>query len=205
MNYETPQLHGTLTYLVLNPLWNVPHSIAIRETYYQALKDPSYLLRNNYKVYVKDSLVNPLSVEWSKVNPEKIPFRFVQGAGRGNALGRIKFMFYNDFDVYLHDTPKRMPFRNASRAVSHGCVRIEEPMAFVKFLLEGHSTWNPTKIQAYLNQTQEGKIVFLERKVPIFIDYVTAWVDEAGRIQLREDVYGKDRVLKEAFAKAMDR
>ncbi len=199
MNYETPLLHGQLSYLVLNPTWNVPSSIAVRETYYAALKDPTYLLRHNYRVYIKDSLVNPALIDWSMYNAEKLPFHFVQEAGRGNALGRIKFMFYNEFDVYLHDTPKRMPFNWAMRAVSHGCIRVEEPYRIVKYLLRGHASWDLGKIQVYLAQTRESRIVFLEKKIPIYLDYVTSWADEEGKIQFRDDVYGKDKILKNAL------
>ena len=108
-------------------------------------------------------------------------------------------MFYNEFDVYLHDTPKRVPFTRGLRAVSHGCVRVENPYHLMKFVLKGHSTWTPAKIQAYLDQTHEGKVVFLEKKIPVYTDYVTAWVDDNGRIQFRDDVYGKDALLKKAM------
>jgi L,D-transpeptidase YcbB len=185
---------------VLNPTWSVPPSIATRETYYQALKNPNYLSRNGYRVYRNDTLVDPNSIDWKKYKAEKLPFRFVQRPGEGNALGKIKFIFDNPFDIYLHDTPKRKPFGYATRTVSHGCIRLEKPMELVRFLFEGHSVWSPESIRDYIANTSTTKNVMLDYKVPIWVDYFTCWVDDDGRIQFRDDVYSKDNKLKKAMA-----
>ena len=191
-NYQTPMVSGKMNYIVLNPTWSVPPSIATRETYYQALKDSTYLQRHGYRVLLNNEDVHSTSIKWKDYKPDKLPFRFVQRPGEGNALGRIKFVFENAFDIYLHDTPKRKPFTFASRTVSHGCIRIEQPMRMLDFLLKDHSSWFPQSVTDYLAASRTTKWITLEKKVPVFVDYITVWVDEQGTIQFRDDVYGKD-------------
>jgi murein L,D-transpeptidase YcbB/YkuD len=200
MNYQTPIVSGEISSLILNPPWNVPSSIATRETYYQALKDSTYLRRHRYRVIRRDSVIHSTSIKWRDHDPDNLPFRFVQDPGEGNALGRIKFMFANPFNIYLHDTPKRKPFTYATRTVSHGCIRVEEPMRLMAFLLKSHGSWSTQSVQDYLNRSRSTKTVILEDKVPVYVDYVTAWVDERHVIQFRDDVYGKDGQLARAFA-----
>ncbi len=200
-NYQTPMVSGLMHYIVLNPTWSVPPSIATRETYYQALKDSTYLRRHGYKVLMNNSEVDPTSIRWRDYKPDKLPFRFVQRPGEGNALGRIKFVFDNDFDIYLHDTPKRRPFTFASRTVSHGCIRIEEPLRMLDFVLTTHKTWPPQAVLNYLDVDRTTKWITLDSKIPVYVDYTTTWVDERGVIQFRDDVYGKDKRI----AAAMDR
>ena len=204
INYQTPIVAGQISYMVLNPTWSVPPSIAVRETYFEAIKDSTWLQRHNYKVLMKDNqtVVPSASIKWKSYNPDKLPFRFIQDAGEGNALGRIKFIFDNPFDIYLHDTPKRAPFKYATRSVSHGCVRIEEPMRMVDFLQRGSDKWDRAKIEAYLQGSKVTKTVYLDRKIPVYVDYNTVWVDNHGVIQYRDDVYGKDAEVKKAFLAA---
>jgi len=111
-------------------------------------------------------------------------------------------MFYNEYSIYLHDTPKRLPFQRANRAVSHGCVRVEEPMKLLDFVLKGHPLWNNKRVFEYLGSTRKSKVVMLQNNVPLYIDYYTVWVDENGEIAFREDVYGKDRALRLAWLQA---
>lgn len=198
-SYQTPMMRGKLSNLVLNPTWSVPPSIASRETYYQALKNPKYLSRNGYRVYRNDSLVDESSIDWTKYNANNLPFRFVQRPGEGNALGKIKFIFDNPFDIYLHDTPKRKPFTYSIRTVSHGCIRLEKPMELVRYLFENHPVWSPESVQDYIRSTNATKTVMIEHKVPIWVDYFTTWVDDEGRIQFRDDFYYKDARLKKAM------
>jgi len=199
-NHETPQMHGSLTHLILNPFWYVPASIGAREIYFSALKDPRYLERKGYRVYMRDSLVDHTDIDWASYNPRNLPFRFAQSPGNTNALGNIKFMFTNDFSIYLHDTPQRMAFRRASRAVSHGCVRIEKPMEFAGYLLDSCETWNVHKVQQTIWSMAKSRTVFLPKTTPLYIDYYTSWVDSAGSVQFRDDVYRKDVLLDRAFS-----
>jgi murein L,D-transpeptidase YcbB/YkuD len=218
-DWETPQICGQVTHLVLNPTWTVPSSIIKEEIYHEVMKDSTYLLRKNFKVYKNGKEVSVESVNMKNYSPNKIPFSFVQDPGAGNALGKIKFMFVNRFGIYLHDTPTRGPFSNSVRAVSHGCIRVEKPFVLAEYLLKGHSKWNidyvkietgfaapdNTKIAEFRLKRNElrrgssyGKTteVKLEQNIPVFVDYFTAWVDEFGIVNFRPDVYGKDKILK---------
>jgi len=203
-NHETPQLHGEFSHFILNPIWHVPGSIASRELYFSALKDSTYLKKKRYKVYYRDSVVDASSIDWTEHNPFSMPFKFKQEPGAGNALGAIKFMFPNDHSIYLHDTPQQWAFRRSVRAVSHGCVRIQQPMHFARYLLEGTPKWDVPLIQRTIWSGARSKPVFLHQRTPLYIDYYTAWVDGDGTLQLRNDIYRKDAVLARAIA-AYDR
>ncbi|MGF1923819.1 MAG: L,D-transpeptidase family protein, partial [Bacteroidia bacterium] len=130
-NHETPQLASVFNSIQVNPIWNIPVSIAQSEIYYQAIKDPYYLSNNNIKVYYKGKLVSdPDTIRWGRYSRAKLPFMFKQGAGAGNALGKFKFIFDNSSSIYLHDTNNKYGFKLKNRAISHGCVRIENPLLF---------------------------------------------------------------------------
>jgi len=218
-DWETPQICGQISHLVLNPTWTVPPSIVKEEIFGESIKDSSYLQRKNFKVFKNGKLVNLADVNLKKYSPNKIPFTFVQDPGLGNALGKIKFMFLNKFGVYLHDTPTRTPFSRSYRAVSHGCVRVEKPFVLAEYLLRNNSKWNldyikietgfavpdKTKVEEYKLIRSElrrnssfGKTteVKLEQHIPVFIDYFTAWVNDEGTVNFRNDVYDKDKILK---------
>ena len=219
-DWETPNLFGQISYLVLNPTWNVPQSIMKEEIVYKMRKDSSYLSSHNFKVFLDTLELNPDSITVSDLLVEKVPYKIIQDPGAGNALGKIKFIFNNPFGIYLHDTPNRPPFKYDIRAVSHGCIRVEHPLPLAEFLLKGNPKWNIdfVKIEigmkaandsiakvytvkreslrkyASLGQTTD---VVLSRKVPVYIDYYTAWVDNKGTTQFRADVYDRDEVLLE--------
>lgn len=203
-NHETPQLHGEFSHFILNPIWHVPGSIASRELYFSALKDSMYLKNKRYKVYYRDSVVDASTIDWTEHNPFSMPFKFKQEPGAGNALGAIKFMFPNDHSIYLHDTPQQWAFRRSVRAVSHGCVRIQEPMHFARYLLEGTPKWDVPRIQRTIWSGTRSKPVLLHQRTPLYIDYYTAWVDEDGTLQFRNDIYRKDATVARAIA-AYDR
>jgi murein L,D-transpeptidase YcbB/YkuD len=219
-DWETPNLYGKISYMVLNPTWNVPQSIMREEIVYKMKKDSSYLSSHNFKVYLDTLELNPDSIKISDLKVEKIPYKIIQDPGAGNALGKIKFIFNNPFGIYLHDTPNRLPFKYDNRAVSHGCVRVENPMPLAEFLLRDHPKWNIDflKIEIGLNVDNRKAIkefkekreslrkyaslgkttdVILAKKVPLYIDYFTAWVDDNGIINFRADVYDRDKVLLE--------
>jgi murein L,D-transpeptidase YcbB/YkuD len=197
MTYQTPVLRSEVQYMVLNPTWSVPESIAEKETYLSELHRPGYLSRNNYRVYRGDSIVDPSTVDWTKYKGRNLPFRFVQAPGAGNALGRIKFLFNNPYDVYMHDTPKRLAFNLAQRTVSHGCIRVQEPMRVVSFLFPDDGSWTLASTRSYLAATRTTKWITLPKRIPIWVDYATAWIDADGGIQFRDDIYRKDLLLKQ--------
>lgn len=219
-DWETPVLYSEVSYMVLNPTWTVPASIIREEILREVTKDSNYLQIKNFKVY-KDGIEIDLSeVDKKEFSSTKIPYTIVQDPGAGNALGKIKFMFNNPFGVYLHDTPTRAPFSKSNRAVSHGCVRVEKPIMLAEYLLRDHSKWNIDFLKLEIGQRVDdrerrteyerrraslrknasfGKTtdIILDKKIPLYIDYYTAWVDDEGYVNFREDVYRKDKVLIE--------
>ncbi len=219
-DWETPCLYADMAYMVLNPTWTVPASIIREEILREVSKDSNYLQIKNFKVYKEGVEINLNEVDIKEFSSARIPYTIVQDPGAGNALGKIKFMFRNPFGVYLHDTPSRAPFSKSNRAVSHGCVRVEKPIMLAEYLLRDHSKWNvdflkleighridDRSVQAeYQRKRTElrrnasfGKTtdIILDRKIPLYIDYYTAWVDDEGYVNFREDVYRKDKVLIE--------
>jgi len=221
-DWETPNLHGQLSYLVLNPTWNVPQSIMREEIVYKMRKDSSYLSSHNFKVFLDTLELNPDSIKISDLMVEKVPYKIIQDPGAGNALGKIKFIFNNPFGIYLHDTPNRPPFKYDNRAVSHGCVRVENPLPLAEFLLREHPKWNFdfVKIEIgmkaandsiakdYVSKREslrkyaslgETTDVALAKKIPLYIDYYTAWIDGNGVVNFRADVYNRDNVLIKYF------
>lgn len=200
--HYTPALKDTITYIVINPTWNVPYSIATEEMLPKIKADPSYLSRNNYKLlrgsYLSDDVVNPNSVDWSEITENNFPFFIVERPGNGNALGRIKFMLPNNYSIYLHDTPADHLFSRQERDFSHGCVRLEKPFNLGEKLLEGQLT--PMEIRRILN-TRQTHAVVLNRPVAVHLVYQTAWVDDFGTLQFREDLYRFDRIALPSFRK----
>ncbi|MFZ1731560.1 MAG: L,D-transpeptidase family protein [Bacteroidota bacterium] len=201
----TPQITGNFTHCILNPFWNVPWSIATKEIYISAKKDSNYLRKGRYKVFQGNQLVDASSINWADHSANSMPYSFRQDPGRGNALGSIKFMFQNEFSIYLHDTPQQWAFKRALRAVSHGCVRIQEPMDFARYLLEGTPDWNVAKLQQVIYSGAHSRAVTLKAKSRVYIDYYTAWVDSAGVLQFRDDVYRKDDKIVRVFKRLLGR
>jgi murein L,D-transpeptidase YcbB/YkuD len=205
----TPIFNDSIEYISFSPTWTVPTSIATQEMLPKIMEDPSYLSRNGYTLYEgwEDDApeIDPRKVDWEEVDTTDFPYRIVQNPGGSNALGQMKFMFPNNLSIYLHDTPAGHLFENTERDYSHGCVRIEKPMDLAEYLLEGKG-WRKSKIQQHLD-LEEPENVMLPEKVPVFIEYRTAWLDEEGKVNFREDIYGHDkrqseqleRLLSEAY------
>jgi murein L,D-transpeptidase YcbB/YkuD len=200
----SPILSSEITYLVLNPSWHVPPSIARSEIIPSLRNDPSYLAKNNIKVYkIVDGNrveINPDTVDWTQVSGKNPNYKFRQRPGARNVLGRIKFIFPNPFDVYLHDTSSPELFGRSTRTFSHGCLRVQKPIELAEYLLQGDIEWTPEILASAINKRVE-RTVWLTEPVPIHIAYLTAWVDDYGSIQFRNDIYGLDQVLKEAMNK----
>lgn len=191
--HYTPALKDTITYIVLNPTWNVPYSIATEEMLPKIKTDTSYLSRNNYKLvrgsYASNDVVNPASVDWSEITASNFPFSIIQKPGNSNALGRVKFMLPNNHSIYLHDTPADYLFNRNERDFSHGCVRLEKPFELAETILDGQMT--PLEIRRILN-SRKTKAIVLNKPVAVHMIYRTAWVDRFGNIQFRKDIYGFD-------------
>lgn len=225
-NHETPILYSKLNSIQVNPVWNIPVSIAQSEIYWQAVKDPYYLSNNNIKVYFKGKEVkDPDTIQWNKYAREKLPFQFKQGSGEGNALGKFKFIFDNGSSIYLHDTNNKSGFARANRAISHGCVRVEKPLEFAQTMVKDKYQFDQLRMEVNLPPLDTTKMEVFRKKlakksdtvnvfqlkpkwfgvkkpIPLIINYVTAWSDH-GTMQFRPDVYGLDETLWIAMKKFM--
>ncbi|MES2419419.1 MAG: L,D-transpeptidase family protein [Bacteroidota bacterium] len=223
-NHETPQLVSVFNAIQVNPIWNIPVSIAQSEIYYQAVKDPYYLTNNNIKVYYKGKPVSdPDTIRWGNYSREKLPFQFKQGSGEGNALGKFKFIFDNSASIYLHDTNNKSGFKLANRAISHGCVRVERPLDFAMLLVKDKYQYDKLRMEVNLPPIDTSKTKqyqkqmakkadtlnvyklkpswFATRKnITVVISYYTAWVQN-GKVEFRPDVYDYDEILWDAMKK----
>jgi len=199
----TPVFSGSITYLVLNPIWNVPHKIAVEDLLPKIQADPEYLKREKISVletWERDAPeVDPATVDWSSLTRRNFTFRLRQEPGPRNALGRIKFIFPNKFAVYLHDTPAHHLFREIRRSFSSGCIRIQEPFTLAEYLLSGDPRWTRERIVEVVESGKSREVV-LREPVPVHVLYWTSWVDADGRVQFREDIYDRDRPLDQALA-----
>jgi L,D-transpeptidase YcbB len=185
---QTPIFNDKMTYLVFSPVWNVPDDIAEKETLPAVLSDPGFLSRMNMDVVdASGNRVEPKSIDLS--SPER--YRFRQRPGGSNALGLVKFMFPNQFNVYLHDTPTDSLFARASRSFSHGCVRLEEPEKLAQYVLRDQPEWTTERITEAMHAGEE-KIVKLKAAIPVYLGYWTARVAPDRQMQFRKDVYGID-------------
>jgi len=200
--WDTPVFSARITHLVLNPSWNVPDSIAKKELLKKIKKDPDYLSEQNITVLRgwgnNEEEIDPETVDWSRITPENLIYRFRQEPGVLNPLGRIKFMLPNRFDVYLHDTPSKRLFSEHVRIFSHGCIRIEKPVELADFVLRDDPKWTREKILTALEKGNE-QIVRTSHPVNVHFLYLTAWVDERGILQFRNDIYERDKRLDEAL------
>ena len=192
----TPVFADSMTYLVFRPEWNVPPGILAREILPALQDDDDYdlaargleVVDSNGKV-VKD----PSEIDWDDVDTADLAYRIRQRPGPSNALGRVKFMFPNRFNIYLHDTPSRKLFDRERRTLSHGCVRVEDPVQLAEFVLDGQDGWDESKIEAAMESSAEGnRAVSLEEPLPVYLLYLTAFVRD-GEVHFRNDPYGKDR------------
>ncbi|WP_443943791.1 L,D-transpeptidase family protein [Pedobacter sp. AW1-32] len=217
-NHETPLLFSKINSIQANPIWNIPVSIAQSEIYWMARKDPYYLSNSNIKVYYKDKLIGePDTINWNRYSRDKLPFKFKQGSGGGNALGKFKFIFDNSSSIYLHDTNNKNGFNLSNRAISHGCVRIEKPLQFAELLVRDSYTYDKLRAEVDLPPIDSTHVKWYKKRlaqkadttksfqlkpawfapkkqIPLLITYFTAW-SQNDQIQYRPDVYGMDEKL----------
>lgn len=218
MNNKTPLLQSDISYLNLNPIWNVPKSIVQKEVAVLQKRDTSYIRRHNMRLYKGGKEVDVNSIDWKEVKPSQFNYLIKQDPGAGNSLGLIKFMFNNDFSVYLHDTPSKATFNRKNRAVSHGCVRVQKPFDLAFFCTSPSSDLYKDQLLYSINKqpvTKEGKklvkeeklnklpdIINLksENKISLFIDYYTAFMyPDDDTLYYADDVYGYDNLILEAL------
>lgn len=204
---QTPIFSSKLSYFIVNPAWNIPDSIAKDTIIPKALKDKNYLKRKNIvirKNYKLDSQkFNFKDIKWKKYlkkHVKYIPYKFIQLPSKTNGMGRVKFMFPNDYAVYMHDTIGTWRFKvnkEKIRSVSHGCVRLEHPISFMKHLTKKYTPKTYTSVRkSYLNN--EMRTVGLSKKVPVHITYMTAFVKN-GKVGFYKDIYEYDKIQKLNF------
>lgn len=198
---QTPVFSDRIRYLVFNPNWTIPRKLMIEDQLPIIRHDPEHLARENISVYrgwgADRQKIDPATIDWSSLSGNNFPYQLVQEPGPRNALGQIKFMFPNPYAVYLHDTPGQYLFGRQERTFSSGCIRVEKSMDLAQHLLAGAPDWSPEKIDKVL-AAQTSVTALLPEPIPVYIQYWTAWVDEEGRIQFRDDVYHRDsRLLSE--------
>jgi murein L,D-transpeptidase YcbB/YkuD len=172
---KTVIFSGMLSYVVFAPYWNLPQSIINKEVKPKMAKDPNYL---------------------EKHNMEMVGGQIRQKPGKNNSLGKVKFIFPNSNDIYMHDTPAKSLFAEENRAFSHGCIRVGKPRDLAIAVLEDDPSWTPQRIDAAMNSGKE-TTVQLKEKIPVYIGYLTAWVDDKGAINFYKDIYNRDEKLAE--------
>jgi L,D-transpeptidase YcbB len=198
----TPIFNDTLLYIVFSPTWNVPNSIIRDEIILRLQKDSTYYVGKNYTFFKRGVALNPASVNWNNPLINSRHYSVVQLPGKTNSLGLVKFILPNKMSIYLHDTPNHRLFNKTNRALSHGCVRLADPDKLAEYLLKDKIGWRMENIDKAMNSHQP-RTVFLTIPYPIHIEYRTAWVDDNGLVNFREDIYGHDK-LQLAQLKSVD-
>ena len=201
--HRTPVFSDEMEYIEINPYWNVPYSIATRELLPKLKENPNAYTAQNFEVLREGKVIPAASVPWNNYSTANFPVRLRQRPGEKNALGRIKFMFPNEFNVYIHDTPSKQKFNSASRFFSHGCLRLKDPLKMAEVLL-GDQGWSREKIDNTVH-SKARTVVKLKQTIPVHVAYLTSWVNKDGSVHFRRDVYGRDAILAEALSKVRGR
>lgn len=200
---RTPVFSGHMSYLVIHPSWEVPHKLAVEDQLPRIRSNVDYLDEMGFTVLqgwgADEHRIDPTDVDWGRLSPRNFPYRLRQTPGPDNALGRVKFMFPNRHNVYLHDTPARGLFALEDRALSSGCIRLENAAALAEWLLtERSAILSVEKMKSVFDSGRE-TTVHLDRPIPVHLLYWTAWVDSDGLVHFRHDIYERDRRLIEAL------
>ncbi len=177
---NTTMFSGDLNQIVFSPYWNIPSSIVEEEILPAMKKDANYLQKHHMEIVSKKDSVPEL---------RQVP-------GNDNPLGKVKFLFPNSYDIYFHDTPAKGLFEKSKRAYSHGCIRLQDARKLANYLLKDDASWNPEKIDQAMNSGKE-QYVRVKKPVPVAITYFTAWVDENGQLNFRDDIYQHDAKTRE--------
>ena len=192
---QTPVFRGTLSYMEINPTWTVPPGILRNDVLPAIRKDVAYLTNKNMSVIDRDGRkVDPATVDWQS---RSLPYSFRQEPGPNNALGEVKFIFPNKHFVFLHDTPNRALFSRPDRAFSSGCIRVESPFTLAELIMNDREKWDQATLEA-VRDTRETRRINTPR-LPVLILYLTASVEQDGRVRFLKDVYDRDDELLEAL------
>ena len=195
---QTPEFSEDMQYVEINPTWTVPYSIATREMLPKLRRSPM-AYASDFEIFVNGKLASWSGINWQGYGPGKFPFTFRQKPGPKNALGKVKFMLPNTHNIYLHDTPAKDKFLAATRAFSHGCIRLSRPIELAYHLVGEVAGWPQSRIDAAFASGKTTRVV-LPQRIPVHLIYATAFEGEGGTIEFRPDVYGRDRKLDAALA-----
>jgi L,D-transpeptidase YcbB len=187
----TPIFSDTLEYVVFSPTWNVPESILTEEMIPDLRENPLAYDPERFIFYHNGDEVHPEDIDWEDDDLKPEEYKIIERPGEANSLGLVKFMMPNNFNIYLHDSPAERLFKEKKRAFSHGCIRLEKPVEFAKYLLRDNRKWDEEKINEAMT-SDEPVTVYLKKKYHVEIEYRTVWVDENGLLNFREDLYGHD-------------
>jgi len=187
---QTPEFNGLITNVIINPAWSVPYSIASKELLPKLKRNPGYLSRSRMQVYRSNQRIDPSAINWASYSTKNFPLLLRQDPGPGNSLGRIKFMFTNPHDIYLHDTPTKKLFQKFPRAFSHGCIRVQAPVDLAVYLMQDTPMGSEEAIKSAISKGKTRSLA-LPSPIPINIVYVTAWVDSEGIVQFRPNIYNR--------------
>jgi len=175
---NTTMFNGNIDQIVFSPYWNIPASIVKNEILPKMKADPNYLASKHMEIVSKNDTLPVI---------RQLP-------GQDNALGKVKFLFPNRYDIYFHDTYAKDIFKKDTRAVSHGCIRLADAEKMANYLLRNNKAWTPEKIHAAMNSGKE-QYVKVNPSMPVTITYFTAWVDRNGKLNFRDDIYGHDKKM----------
>ena len=194
----TPVFTSDLQFVDFNPVWNVPHSIAVRDILPKLKRDPGFTKKQQIQILrgwnQNEHEVNPYEIDWQWYSEKHFPFHLRQPPGEHNPLGTIRFLFPNSHEIYLHDTNHAELFELPERNYSSGCIRVQEPVSLARYLLKDDANWTRNKIREQINSGESFRTQ-MGRTLPVYILYFTAWVDEDGRPHFYQDAYQRDREL----------
>ena len=188
---QTPVFSHEMEQVIFHPYWGVPESIKTKELLPSlANGNIGVLERQNLRVSYRGRDINPATVDWTKADMRK--FHVYQPPGSGNALGIVKFRFPNKHDVYMHDTPSKSLFNASTRAFSHGCMRVRDPLKLAELVLAEDRGWTAGRVTAAVQRGPKDNQINLTTKVPVHMTYFTAWVDDDGKVKTFGDIYGHE-------------
>jgi len=199
---QTPVFSAAMELITIHPRWNVPESIKVRELYPSLSRGGTYFQKQGLRMSQNGRPVDPYSIDWSSTDIRK--FDVYQPPSANNALGNIKFSFPNKHTVYMHDTPTKGLFNEASRAFSHGCMRVRNPQRLAEIILGNDKGMTPQQVTDLINGPPQENPIQLTTKVPVHMVYFTEWIDDAGEEQRFRDVYGHEQRVMQALAGKWD-
>ncbi len=195
---QSPIFSETMKTVVIQPRWNVPDSIKIKELLPSLRSGGNPLRRQGLVMEYNGRKIDPYNVDWSRNDIRN--FHVYQPPGGGNALGVVKFLFPNKHAVYLHDTPSKGLFNEPARAFSHGCMRVRNPVTLAELILDKDKGWDKAKVNDLVKNGPEENEVTLDHPIPVHVTYFTAWVNDDGQVQTFDDVYGHEKRINLALA-----